>query len=254
MIAWIVAVGVLFFLGAVFYKQSVQEFRLNQIEWEQRHQLEGLFDERVPVVVRSMPPSPVWTQEDVLTRDFYGNEPEPTSGNLKKSLRDVLVDPEAKTAWPPEFRRHLFGATALSIWFDKFWVPVIAGSRGWLADLLPPVGECWHGSKGLDKVRANWQLIVPTEGAIIVSLMTDKSSKYLPAKWKGLLPSKINRRTVPFADELKFMDVIVRTGTALWVPAHWYVAWEGKEAVPPLVCTVDIHNPISWLVSRRTKA
>ena len=245
---WIVGISVIFFLGAVFYKQSVQEFRLNQIEWEQRHQLEGLFEERVPIVVRSAPKSPVWTQEDVMQRDFYGAS---TAPGTQRTLRDLILDPEGVANWTPDYRRHLFGTTAAAIWFDKYWAPVIAGTRGWLADLLPVVGECWFGPRGLDKVSSNWQLIVPTEGAIVVSLMTSRSAKWLPPKWKGLLPSKINRRTVPFADELKFMDVIVRTGTALWVPAHWYVAWEAKDGVPPLVCVVDIHNPISWLVSRK---
>ncbi len=251
MIEWLVIIAVLFFLGAVFYKQSIQEFKINQIEWDQRHQLDALFEERVPVVVRGMPQSPVWTQDDVLQRDFYATERGPDG----KALRETIMAADAIGAiWPTGFRRHIYDASATAIWFAKTWEPVIQSSRGWLASMLPPIGESYFGPRGLDKVRASWQLIVPTEGAIVVSLMTSRNEKYLPKKWRGMMPSQINKKTVPFADELKYMDIIVRQGTALWIPTHWYVAWESKDGgTAPLVCTVDIHTPISYLVARRTK-
>ena len=97
MIEWLVGFAVLFFLGAVFYKQSIQEFRLNQIEWDQRHQIDTLFDERVPLVVRGIPASPVWTQEDIMVRDFYGQERVPGD---KRTIRDIVMAPEASgIAW-----------------------------------------------------------------------------------------------------------------------------------------------------------
>lgn len=249
MIEWLVGFTVLFFLGVIFYKQSVQEFRLNQIEWDQRHQIDALYDERVPVVVRSMPQPPVWTQEDVMIRDFYGSE---RPLGEKRSLRDIIMSTDGLgTNWPPAYRQHLWDVTGLALWFDKFWAPVIAGQRGWLAGFLPAAGECFYGPRGLEKVTANWQLIVPTEGAIVVSIMTSKYGRYLPAKWRGLYVSKMTKKTVPFVDELKYVDIIVRPGTALWIPSHWFACWEAKdEGMVPLVAVVNIHTPISYLVSR----
>jgi hypothetical protein len=252
MIEWLIIVAVLFFLGAVFYKQSIQEFKINQIEWDQRHQLDALFEERVPVVVRGIPQSPVWTQDDVMQRDFYATERTPNG----PPLRDVIMAADGVGAiWPATYRRHLYDASATAIWFEKVWEPVIQSSRGWLASFLRPIGECYYGPRGLDKVRANWQLIIPTEGAIVVNLMTSRMEQWLPKKWRGLMPSLISKKTVPFADQIKYMDCIVRQGTALWVPAHWYVAWEAKDGGPaPLVCTVDIHTPISYIVAMKAKA
>ncbi len=154
-------------------------------------------------------------------------------------------------SWPPAYRQHLWSMTGLGLWFDKFWAPVIAGQRGWLAGLLPAAGECFYGPRGLEKVTANWQLIVPTEGAIVVSIMTSKYERYLPTKWRGMFVSKMSKKTVPFVDELKYVDIIVRPGTALWIPAHWFCCWEAKdEGMVPLVATVNIHTPISYLVSK----
>ena len=249
MIEWLVGIAVLFFLGAVFYKQSIQEFRLNQIEWDQRHSIDGLFDERVPLVVRGIPVCPVWTQEDIMVRDFYGQERAPGD---KRTIRDIVLSTDAvPAAWSPAFRRHLFGSSGAELWFDGSWAPVVAGQRGWLAKLLPVVGECYFGARGLSQVRANWQLIVPTEGAIVVSIMTSKYSKFLPARWQGMFLNQMSKKTVPFVDELKYVDIIVRPGTALWIPAHWFVSWSAKdEGMQPLVVTVNLHNPISYLVGR----
>lgn len=251
MIEWLIVIAVLFFLGAVFYKQSIQEFKINQIEWDQRHQLDSLFEERVPIVVRGIPAAPVWTQDDVLQRDLYAMTRAPSG----QTLRDLIMAADGVDAtWPPAFRRHLYDASALAMWFEKTWDPVIQATRGWLASMLPPVGECFYGGRGLEKVAASWQLVMPTEGALTVSLMTSRVEKWLPKKWRGMVPSEINKKTVPFAEELKYMDVIVRQGTALWIPAHWYVAWAAKDGGPaPLVCTVDIHTPISYLASKRAK-
>lgn len=249
MVGWIFALVVLLFLGTVFYKQSIQEFRLNQIEYDQRHELDGLFEERVPVIIRSIPKCPVWTQEDVMTRDFYASERSPGE---KQSLRDLVLSTDrTMVTWPKSYRAHLFGATAASIWFDKYWTPVLSGIRGPLAGLIPVAGECFFGNRGLYKVSANWQLIVPTEGKLVVSLMTSVQSKYFPPKWRGMFPSKMTKKTVPFVEELKYVDVIVRAGTGLWVPAHWYVAWEGADGVTPLVLTTNVHTPISWMMSRK---
>lgn len=251
MIEWLVGFAVLFFLGAVFYKQSIQEFRLNQIEWDQRHQIDTLFDERVPLVVRGIPASPVWTQEDIMVRDFYGQERVPGD---KRTVRDIVMSPEsAGVSWSAAYGRHLFGTSGLELWFDKTWAPVVAGQRGWLAKLLPAAGECYYGERGLYKVTANWQLIMPTEGAIVVSILTSRYEKYLPAKWQGMYVSKMTKKTAPFVDELKYVDIIVRPGTGLWVPAHWFISWAAKDdGLQPLVCIVNLHNPISYLMSKRT--
>ena len=120
-----------------------------------------------------------------------------------------------------------------------------------MAKLLPIIGECYYGERGLDRVSANWQLIMPTEGAIIVSILTNKYEKYLPIRWQGMHIGKMTKKTAPFVEELKYVDIIVRPGTGLWVPTHWFVEWTAKDAgVQPLVCVANLHNPISFLMSR----
>lgn len=247
-----IIIAVLFVIGALFYKQSIQEYRINQIEWEQRHELDSLLEERAPIVVRSMPQSPVWTHSDLMMREFYGNERPPNAEG--KTIRELVFDGSSATAatiWESGYRRYLYQNTALSLWFETTWGPILAGTRGWLGSHIPVEGECYIGDSGLIELKANWTLIIPTEGAIVVNILAAKEKKWLPAKWRGLYPSKLTAAVAPFISKMNYIDVIVRPGTALWVPTHWMIAWTSKdEGVVPLVTTVAIHTPISWIASR----
>jgi hypothetical protein len=252
MIIVLIIVAALFLIGAIFYKQSVQEYRINQIDWEQRHELDGLLEEKVPVVIRGIPAPPVWTHGDIMMRDFYGSEIPPGS---KQSLRDLLlngsVPAQGVLNWPRNYRRHLYTNCALELWYEGTWAPILGGTRGVIASQIPIEGECFAGNQGLMEAKAAWTLIVPTEEAIIVNVLAAKEKKWLPPQWQGLHPSKMTAATAPYISQMKYMDIIVRPGTGLWVPTHWLISWTAKdEETVPLVAAIQIHTPISWLASR----
>ncbi len=243
-----IIIAALFLIGALFYRQSLQEYRINQIEWDRRHELDGLFDERAPIVVRGMPQSPVWTHADIMMRDFYANTKTPDNG---KTLRETLLDGGSQIVYPPTFRKYLYQNVALGIWCENTWSAVLANSRGWLGSSIPLDGECFVGSQGLIELKANWTMIVPTEGAIIVQILASKEKKWLPNKWQGLFPGQLTSADAPFIGQMKYMDIIVRPGSALWIPAHWLISWTSKEENEvPLACLIYMHTPISWLASR----
>lgn len=249
MLVVLIIIAALFLIGALFYRMSLQEYRINQIEWDRRHELDALFDEKAPIVVRGMPPSPVWTHADIMMRDFYAQAKTPDGKNtLREALLNGITD---GTPYPPDFRKYLYQNVALGIWCENTWSAVLANSRGWLGSLLPLEGECFVGEQGLIEMKSNWTLIVPTEGSIVVQLLAGKEKKWLPKKWSGLFPDKLTSAHAPFIGQLKYMDIIVRPGNALWIPAHWLVSWTAKEeGSVPLVCTINMHTPISWIASK----
>ena len=75
MLEWIfialLCVGVLLF----FHNQATYEFKIAQIDWDQRSLLPSLLEERGPLVLQNLPPVAFWTQQDVLMRDGYGYVP-----------------------------------------------------------------------------------------------------------------------------------------------------------------------------------
>ncbi len=241
-------IAALFLIGALFYRQSLQEYRINQIEWDRRHELDGLFDEKAPIVVRGMPQSPVWTHADIMMRDFYSSAKVP-HGNT--TLREALLNGDSLQSLQSSFRRYLFQNVGLGIWCENTWSAVLANSRGWLGSFIPLDGECFVGDQGLMEIKSNWTMIVPTEGAIIVQILAAKEKKWLPKKWTGLFPGRLTIADAPFIGQMKYMDIIVRPGNALWVPAHWLVSWISKdEGSVPLTCIINMHTPISWIASR----
>lgn len=249
MLVVLIIIAALFLIGALFYRQSLQEYRINQIEWDRRHELDGLFDERAPIVVRGMPQTPVWTHQDIMMRDFYAQTKVPDN---KNTLRESILNGQIEASvYPPTYRKYLYQNVGLGIWYENTWSAVLANSRGWLGSLLPSEGECFVGEQGLIEMKANWTLILPTEGAIIVQVLAAKEKKWLPKGWQGLFPGRLTAAHAPFIGQLKYMDIILRPGTALWIPAHWLVSWTAKEeGEVPLTCMIQLHTPISWLAAR----
>ncbi len=254
MLVILIIIAALLLIGALFYRQSLQEYRINQIEWDRRHELDSLFDERAPIVVRGMPQTPVWTHQDVMMRDFYAQTKTPDG---KNTLRESLLGGQESinNNLTATFRKYLYQNVGLGIWCENTWSPVITNTRGWLGSFLPLDGECFVGEQGLMEMKANRTLIVPTEGAIIVQVLAAKEKKWLPKKWSNLFPGRLTAADAPFIGQLKYMDIILRPGTALWIPAHWLVSWTPKEeGEVPLACAIYMHTPISWLAAQESKA
>lgn len=236
---------IVFLILTFFYKQAVCEFRINQIEWSQNEKLRDLFQEKVPIVVRGIPPSTFWTHEDVQLRLCYGSVPV----FQEYSITEWIQQSDLKTdcPWPWKQGAHIASVSGLDIWSEKWMNQIVVPPmmKWWIR----PYYHCWTGNVGLQKLRANWTCIFPTEGEIIVSIMTELVESSLPRPWKGVFPSRLTARDTPFISDLKFMDIILRPGTCIFMPAHWFISWEGteKNTVAPMVCSISYHSPVSIL-------
>jgi hypothetical protein len=267
-IIWIIlGFVVLFFLGTVFYKQTIQEYRINQIDWDNRDKLINLWEERVPIVVRDSPLPPVWTKSDIEARSIYKNltvavpvdskqdsqNAGSTQDSKKLSLRDwILTAPwDSKAVWNAADAANFAAASNFETWIKTIWLPCMDGIRTIIPSIFPIKTHFWAGSHGLHIFKANWTLIFPTESSIIVTLMTEKEDQFLPSNWKNSFPRQYTNSDTPYVSSIQYIDVILRPGHSLWIPAHWKVAWEPEKEseIVSLVCTIDVHSPISWINS-----
>jgi hypothetical protein len=243
-------IGVLLFLTLTFfYKQAICEFRLNQIEWTQTEKLHELFTEKVPIIIRGRPPTAFWTQEDVLLRECYA---------MVHIFEDrILSDwvsqaqPAEECPWSLDHARILGSksVSGLQLWTERVLNPVIYGTNPLLKFWLKPSSACWAGEKGLWKTVAPWTIVFVTQGAINITIMTESVEPSLPTVWKGKYPSRMSALDTPFIGDLKFMDIVLRPGNMLFMPAHWFIAWtaldQGEDTVCPMVCSVEYHSPVS---------
>lgn len=242
-----------------FYKQSVHEFRLNQIEWSQSDKLPELLSEKVPIILRGRPPTAFWTQEDIHLRSIYSTVPV----FQDRTLVDWIVGTDPGTVCPWDLdharllgQRHVSG---LELWSDRALNPLLYSQNPLVRWWLRPFHSCWAGNKGLWKTVAPWTAVFVTQGALVCSIMTGAVESSLPVAWKDVFPGDLTAYDTPFVGDLKFIDIVIRPGSILFMPAHWFLSWkaldEGENSVCPMVCTVEYHSIVSrfaeWAGRRR---
>ena len=77
----------------------------------------------------------------------------------------------------------------------------------------------------------------------------------LPANWVGCFPANLSSKDTPFVGDLKFIDIILRPGNCIFMPAHWFISWITTDSNShiPMVGTISYHTPISYLAFNATR-
>jgi hypothetical protein len=245
MLEILLIVGVLFLIFTFFYKQAVCEFRINQAEWTQKEKIPDLLGEKIPLVVRSIPTASFWTQQDVLERPCFENIPI----FRETSLTNWLTTSDANSVCPWKYPQAetIAQASGLKIWAEKWMNPSII--HPFLKWWISPKYHCWAGKVGLRKTFATWTCLFPVDGELTVTIMPENVESSLPSNWPGCFPSELTAKDTPFVNDLKFIDIILRPGNCLFMPAHWFVSWTPTESSEksPMACTISYHTPISLL-------
>lgn len=236
---------ILFLILTFFYKQAVCEFRINQIEWSQKDNLTPLLNEKVPLVIRSIPSATFWTHGDVAVRPCFKDIPIFRETNLVDWVN--ASTPDSICPWKYSQAETIGSVSGINIWAQKWMNSMIINP--FLKFWMRPKYHCWAGNVGLRKLFATWTCLFPVDGEIVVTIMSENMETSLPANWVGCFPYSLTVKDTPFVGDLKFIDIILRPGNCLFMPAHWFVSWTGTEKSDrtPMACTISYHTPISLL-------
>lgn len=249
MLEIILIVGILFLILTFFYKQAICEFRINQIEWKQRENMGSLLNEKVPIVLRSIPSATFWTYEDVLARNCFKDIPIFQETTLTDWVSSAT--PDSLCPWKYTQAETIASVCGINIWANKWMNPIIINPilKFWLF----PKYHCWAGNIGLRKI-STWTCIFPVDGEITLTIMPETVQTSLPANWLGCFPANLTIKDTPFVGDLKFIDIILRPGNCIFMPAHWFVSWTTTATATktPMVCTISYHTPISYLAFNAT--
>lgn len=221
----IIIFGVIYIIFWLFYKDSVAEFRINQVEWAKRGNVTSLLSEKVPIVIRGVPKISIWTHDDVIHRDIYNNIPIFKNKNLSNWVSEIKEQENLECPWDIQHARILGDRSAFKTWIDKWLIDwIVRFPWKWAWNTNP---SCWTGARSMFRTIAPWTVIAPTEGEMMISIFPSKEFDYaLPTNWRELWIPHITNYDTPFAGELKFMDICLRPGHILLLPAHWYASWE----------------------------
>lgn len=239
-----------------FYKQSVEEYRLNQISFSQAAALPALLSEKSPIVVLDTPQIPFWNSADLASRPFLA------AGRLANGIAigDAIhlrsEELKTHTLYNKSQAALLGEATGAPVWIQNKWTSHIVPSLLHWASL--PVCSAWFGSRGLQSTTAPWTLLTVSEGTAQVSLLHKKYDTLLPRNWKNRLPTEFSAADTPFLGDIGYIDVILRPGTTLLVPAHWKVSWccasgsatAAEKSEQVFMLETEFHHPLSRLVEK----
>lgn len=248
-----------FFLIA--YKGAVHEFQILQKDWSTDIPWSNLLSEQLPIVVRNVDPAwqGGWTRRAtqhktwpirVLTED----------GPRKGKWNEWLASPPGQPVIDP---RSMSDIQA----FVK--APVVSWSDGgfhrwnWL-----PVQSSAEENHVLGPSATSILPVRKTVAAATTIQATDGAPLQLWIAHEGAVPASVSQtlvgedpwasQDIPWMNEVKFIEMKLRPGNALVLPAHWYFA--ARPLLPvvsdqPIMADgawfwiAEFHTPISWLVS-----
>jgi hypothetical protein len=236
---------IVFFVLIFFYKQTVAEFNILQIEADKIDTLPDILAESHPIVVRGL------GSPKVLTLDVLkGNQRIQTLPVAPPYvLNQYLADPVGKTLHmlPPDIRKQAAGELGVHVWADHTWFGRIKEDIPY-AFTMSLDSEVFMSSMGMRKTVAAYTLIYPTNGTFTASILMESATKFLPADWEGKFVSDLKTADCPLLNEVQFMDVILRPGHMFILPPHWIVSLRSSDT-PPVFAWIEVHHPISKLAS-----
>jgi hypothetical protein len=231
MLEYILFIIVLFFIGILFYKQANEEFQILQLDAERLSELPTLYVDRSPIVVSDFQTPSLGTEEELLKRAI-----------------DLRLPPHI----PKETASYLAKEAGLSIWFEHHLYKQLLPSP-YTQFIYSFNTSLWPLRRGLFKTTAFQTLIMPTQGTASVKLMLQKMIPYLPSKWVGRGFSELSLYDTPLLGQIQFIEIRVRKGNLLFLPAHLIVDVESfrenSSVENAWVFMAEIHHPISLIAS-----
>ena len=256
LLEFIIIIATIFIISICFYKQTNPEYRILQVEGGDLTKLTPLIPELSPTVIRGFQTPNFWTNEDITTSHrlqqlplvYPGFEPFP----LGKAQTTAL--PSAPSATSEVIAQE----TGIQVWAIHTILPQFAGL--WYAPILQLKTKALIGNIGLQSTTALQTLIMPTQGDIKVTLLHKKQFPFFPSEWKSTHIDEWTKATTPLVGEIQFIDVIIRKGSMLALPPHWYFNYKGITGTTgahstnsptlvhkPMVVVIEVHHPISIL-------
>jgi len=220
----------IFLIYVFFYKQSTEEYSLNQIDFTKLDKLKDLLYEKNPIIISHCPQIPCVAPTTLLKTPRFNT----ILRDYLEKKSDVLPSSnDFETFLANESGFHAFGNV---IWFNKFHTHIISEYISSLKSKLS------FGSKHMTKTSALHTIIIPIEGKYICSLVNPQFEKHLKTyKQYTSIDTIISQET-----QIQYIDVILKPGSILILPAHWYYIMNQSEQYS-YYGLLEYHEPVSIL-------
>lgn len=253
---FIIVYALLFLATVLFYRQRRSDLTILQLEESQvEAQLSELLSEKQPLILRGSAQPKGLTQESLQKIQRLAGFPvggQPLSSVLANP--GMLASAGGLPTLSQEAREQLAEELSIPVWANHTWLPRLNQTSwfGWATGSLR--SEVVLGGLGLSRTTAITTCIMPTEGKYHVSILFKDSEEFLPAKWEYRYPSTFTVNDTPLVSDLKYLDIVLRPGTVLMLPAHTIFSLAPAPDSSPFqaAVVVEYHEPVS-ILSRTLK-
>lgn len=249
--------SVAFLITVWFYKQRRDSLEILQVEFSAAaNSLADLAQEGQPIVIRGAPFPPSLTRERLVQIPRLDGFPLKSGGPVLKDYRDgpaEVLPGEQALGLPILSREASIGLAkelAVDTWVNHTLREFLGEFSGMFGMFHSHRVSCILGGVGLRRGVAVYTCIMPTDGVYTVSLVNSRSESFLPAGWKYRYPQSFTVNDTPLVGEIQFIDIVVRPGTVLAIPAHCLYALQPKsvgEFHSAVVLEVD--SPVSTVAA-----
>lgn len=247
---------ILLILGVciVAYRGAVHEFQILQRDYEPNTAWRDLLSEQLPIVVRNAPKHWMggWTQQATENRRW--NVVVKDNGKRFRTTWNVWI--KGNHSDMPENIQEITAAMKLPmasehIVADGFshwsWIPFYT---------VHPTCLPSGAFRGVRKTVAECTGILATDGEPIELWIAHEGAipNTVSDKLLGKNPWEQTTAEIPWIDTVKYIEIKLRPGNAIFLPRHWWYAIRSPKQTDTVPMSwylrADFHTPISWLVAK----
>jgi hypothetical protein len=239
---------ILFFISVIFYKQRRNTVEILQSEYSGLDSLKELVTEHQPIIIRNTPIPQSLTTDQLSKMDRLGEFQ--FGENSPLTLRQYLTAPQVSAGAPLITNRaaqNLSKELALPIWVSHTIQDAIQEMGGFFGIFYSQRIQPVFGGIGMQRATAVMTFFLPVEGTYTISLVSPKSESFLPNDWKYRYPDTLTINDSPLVAEIKYIDIILRPGTMICLPAQTIFSMESNDAAFHSGLWIEVDSPVSNL-------
>jgi len=217
----------IFGISVWMYRSAIHEFQILQKDYSSEHDWASLLEEQLPLVIRSLPKHwlGAWTRTNTRHKTWVVKVRDDEGRLFRTTWNHWLEEPVGIPENLEELATTAKLDTTIRHWNDD-------GFRRWF--WLPPrtpVPSILLKPKGVVKTTAAVTTIVSTDGAPLELWIAHEGA--IPAnvadELRGENPWVLTTKEIPWIGEVKYIEVKLRPGNAITIPAHWWYALKSDE-------------------------
>ena len=233
MILFLILCSILFFIYVFFYKQSISDYTILQLDYSQIEKISETLLEKSAVIIKNVEIPHCIQKKSLLSVQRFADI---FVGSCK--LSEYLDKNNCILQISKELETFIANETGFQSYMNHNWLEKLHTHP--LSSYISSVeSRVCFGSHQLQKTLAIYTLIMPIESKYTISLINPNYVSSLPQDWRTI-------QDLENSSKLKFIDVIVRPGTLLIIPPHWYYLMKAEEN-GGYYSFIEYHEPVSLL-------